>query len=242
MDDATTISNEHKKADKQSNRVKRSKGAVIALRVFAGICIAFDLFALLCSIVMPIMLPAVICIFVLCVFLWIKAPYKTPVDKSNKVDKSKLRVISPCRMKHRGGLPIADGSECTFDATGNRFLIRSGGGSWELAKSKVVNVENMTETEIQTHLKNRPGMALLGGVTFGVVGAVVGGAMTKEKKSRVVTQYLCITYRKDDGELDTLLFQYEDYQSWYDKWRPKLVVKDFQKNRSSYGEGSHHTL
>lgn len=159
---------------------------------------------------------------------------KNPMGSANRVD--------PCRMKHRAGLPVQDGSECTIDVLEDRFIINSGSDTWDLAKAKITNVEKLTEKEVQVNLKNRPGMALLGGITLGVIGAVAGGAMTKDKRSTVTKQFLCITYRKDDGNMSTLLFQYEDYQSWHDKWRPKLVVKDFEKNRKTYGSGGHHML
>jgi hypothetical protein len=165
-----------------------------------------------------------------------------PVWKREKPFGAPSR-IEPCKMKHRVGLPLADGSECAIDASNQVITITASGGDiWELDKAKVTNVERLTEKEVQVNLKHRPGMALLGGVTLGIIGAVAGGAMTKEKRSTVTTQFLCLTYIKDDGNLGTLLFQYDDYQTWHDKWRPKMMVKDFQKHRDSYAAGSRHTL
>ena len=150
----------------------------------------------------------------------------------------------PFPATHRSGLPIADGAPVTLDMLENRFMIRtSNGDSWDLAKSKVTNVQCLKETEIQTHLKNRPGMALLGGVTLGIIGAVAGGAMTKEKKSRVVTQFVVFDYTAQDGSPATLVFQFSDAKSGNADWqKPKLFVKDFQENRGKYAQSSSHTL
>ena len=147
----------------------------------------------------------------------------------------------PLPAIHRAGLPIADGANVTIDMLEKRFMIRAGSGdSWDLPKERITNIECLKETEIQTHLKNRPGMALLGGITLGVIGAIAGGAMTKEKKSRVVTQFVVFDYKSKSGEPATLVFQFSSDNVGGQP--PKLFAKDFRQNRSNYSKASFYTL
>ncbi len=163
----------------------------------------------------------------------------------NELDKPAWeRRGKPFPATHRAGLPIADGASVTIDMLENDFMISAGSGdSWCLPKARITNIECLKETEIQTYVKNRPGMALLGGVTLGIVGAIAGGMMTKEKKSRVVTQFVIFDYRSQSGEPATLVFQFTDGKVGNADWqKPKLFLKDFQKNRGLYAPAGFYTL
>lgn len=164
----------------------------------------------------------------------------------NELDKPAWQRTNrkPFPATHRAGLPIADGASVTIDMSEGRFTIRAASGdSWDLPKERVTGIECLKETEIQTHLKNRPGMALLGGATLGIIGAIAGGAMTKEKKSRVVTQFVVFDYKSQTGEPATLVFQFTDGKVGNADWqKPKLFVKDFQQNRGMYSQAASHTL
>lgn len=156
----------------------------------------------------------------------------------------KMYGAKPFPAVHRQGLPIADGTAVTIDMLDKRYMIRTGSGdSWDLAKEKVTNVQTFTEKEVQTHLKNRPGMALLGGATLGIIGAVAGAAMTKEKRSVVRKMFLVIDYTDRSGSSASLVFQYDDPKTGNADWqKPAMFVKDFQSRRASYSIGTSHVL
>lgn len=163
----------------------------------------------------------------------------------NELDKpSWQRKKKPFPSLHRAGLPIADGAKVDIDMQPSQYVFTSASGdTWELPKDRVSNIECLKETEIQTHLKNRPGMALLGGVTLGVIGAIAGGAMTKEKKSKVITQFVVFDYKNQNGEPATLVFQFGDPKTGNSDWqKPKMFVKDFQQHRGDYSRASSFTL
>lgn len=145
---------------------------------------------------------------------------------------------------HRSGLPIADGSKMTIAMLADKFVFRSDSGeSWDLAKAKVTNIEKMTETQIQTHLKSRPGMAVLGTLTLGLPGTIIGAAMSKEKRSKVNEFFIIFDYTDTSGNPATLVFQYKDGKQGNADWqKPSLFLKDFEKNRSAYSSPESHTL
>lgn len=222
-------------------------GRTVALRVLAGFAFAVGLFALLCSIPLPVLLPVAVAMLALGVYVWVKAPQEGFLARSpsSRVTREDIEAARrPFPATHRAGLPIADGAGATIDMKPGRFVFEAAGGErWKLPKARVSNVELMRETEVQTHLKNRPGMALLGGVTLGVVGAVVGGAMTKEERTRVVTRFVVFDYEDAQGNPATLVFEYSDAKVGDPTWqKPKLFARDFQGNRGEYAQATTHTL
>jgi hypothetical protein len=166
------------------------------------------------------------------------------IIKAEEIGNMPADRRKPFPAVHRMGLPIADGAKVRITMLSSRFVFSSeSGDTWDLPKERITGIETLKESEIQTHLKNRPGMALLGGVTLGVVGAIVGGAMTKEKKSRVVTQFVVFDYKTQEGEPATLVFQFHDAKVGNADWqKPKLFVKDFQANRNDYATAASYTL
>lgn len=160
------------------------------------------------------------------------------------LNKSPFDMHRPFPVTHRVGLSCADGAKVTIDMRPDRFVFCSDGGeSWELEKRRIANVEKMTETQIQTHLKSRPGMAVLGALTLGLPGTIIGAAMTKEKRSKVSERFMAFDYRDSGGNPATLVFQYDDGKQGNPEWqRPSVFVKDFRKNRSLYAPPESHVL
>lgn len=150
----------------------------------------------------------------------------------------------PLPAIHREGLPIADGADVTIDMPEKRFMIRTPGGEcWDLPKERVTGMVDMTEDEARTVMKHSPGLALLGGAVMGVVGAVAGAAVTKEKKSKAQRYYFALDYLSAAGEPSTLVFEYKRAYSGNLDWqKPRQFMKDFKKHRERYAPPGYHVL
>ena len=98
---------------------------------------------------------------------------------------------------HATGLPIPEGIYCTVTSYPDRINIKADNFDVNLDKSKLVNVCIKSETDIQKYYVSSAGGAIAGAMTFGALGALVGGR-AKEKSSKVVKKYLIFTYQKSD--------------------------------------------
>lgn len=68
--------------------------------------------------------------------------------------------------------------------------------------SQIVAIEQVTETEIIEQSKSVAGRAITGGLLFGPLGAIIGGAsgFVGKKRKRKVASYLVINYRAAKSE------------------------------------------
>lgn len=98
---------------------------------------------------------------------------------------------------HVSGLPIADGMTCRIEFLSNKLIFHSGNAEIVLDTSKITDMSIMSNTEIQKQYVSSIGGAIGGGLIFGSIGAAIGGR-TKLKDIEYSTNYLVITYKKDE--------------------------------------------
>lgn len=124
--------------------------------------------------------------------------------KDNSLIKEYFKLLQSV-----GGL--AEGNACLVSLYEDKLTITNPliKTTVELNYSQITDVFYGLETEITTHNKSVIKRALVGGLLFGGLGAVVGavdGTGTKEKKSRHF--YFIISYKSSAGE--DAFIQFED--------------------------------
>lgn len=106
---------------------------------------------------------------------------------------------------HVNGLPLAENLLCEVFSYSDRIEFKAGTTVIKLARAKITDMCIKNDTDIQNQAVSSVGGAIAGGMMFGALGAVIGGR-AKTKKIKTVTQYLIITYIKDNGELSYIGF------------------------------------
>lgn len=126
--------------------------------------------------------------------------------KKNTEDVDKVIQDIIINAKHVVGLPIAEGVECVINYSAENIEITQGNNTFNLSISKVTDITDTTDVEIQKQYVSSTGGAVGGYMLFGPLGAIVGGR-AKKKTSKKVTNYLVITYR-DSEEIKYISFEY----------------------------------
>lgn len=125
-------------------------------------------------------------------------------NKDNSIIKDNFKLVQSV-----GGLP--EGNMYVLSLYDDKLTIKAPliKTTVELNYSQITDVFYGLETEISTHNKSVIKRALVGGLLFGGLGAVVGavdGTGTKEKKSNHF--YFIISYKSSSGE--DAYIQFED--------------------------------
>lgn len=147
------------------------------------------------------------------------------------------RKRKPFKCEHVAGLPVAEGAKCTIDMQADRFVIESSGARFELPKSKVTGIEKMTRTQLEKAVKPSAGMAALGGIGFGVVGAVVGASVGTTKTLRKREHFAVFTYESDGLKCLVFAFKPDNNQLGSAKQTLRRFVKDFEGGEG-YGKAA----
>ena len=145
------------------------------------------------------------------------------------------QLTKPFRCVHVAGLPLAEGVPCEIDMCPDRFVISGTGGSFELAKAKVTGIERVTRKQLTQVSKGSPGKAVLGGVAFGVIGAVVGASIGTTKTLKRCENFAVFTYEGREGPTCLVFaFKSDDNQMGSAKQTLRKFIKDFE---DGYGYG-----
>lgn len=147
------------------------------------------------------------------------------------------KQAKPFRCEHVAGLPVAEGAKCSIDMRPDRFVIESAGARFELLKSKVTGIEKMTRTQLEQAVKPNAGMAALGGLGFGVVGAVVGASLGTTKTLKRREHFAVFTYESDGLKCLVFSFRPDDNQLGSAKQTLRKFVKDFEGGEG-YGKAA----
>lgn len=110
------------------------------------------------------------------------------------------------KVKHMAGLPFAEGAEVFIYRCPEKVIFERNQETFELPISKVRDILNKTDVEIQKSYSSSVGGAVGGYVLFGPLGAMIGGR-SKEKKSTVVEKYLIFSYTNKDNNVDYISFE-----------------------------------
>lgn len=169
-------------------------------------------------------LMAGIVIFILGILIVILIARNSKKKKSTPTVKEHNGTITSV-FQHVNGLPIAEDVACNVSSLPDKFEIVANGTTFNLDKSRITDVCMKTDVEIQQQYVSSVGGAIGGAVLFGPLGAVIGGR-AKKKKTRNVTQYLIITYTKDDE------IKYIGFEVGQNFWQAGKMVDEFRMNNA----------
>lgn len=121
-------------------------------------------------------------------------------SKSNKDIDQKIKELNAkafIAVPHINGLPIAENTWCQLFYCEDKIVIIANNTTFNLLLSKVKDITTKTDVEITKHLVSSAGGAVVGGLAFGVLGALIGGRV-QTKKSKEITPYLIVTYETEE--------------------------------------------
>ena len=109
-------------------------------------------------------------------------------------------------LPHVNGLPLPENTQCEIRSYANKYEFISGTTNIVLPREKVTDMCIKTDEEIENQIVSSIGGAIVGGALFGTLGAAIGGR-AKTKQVKTVTNYLIITYLKNENELTYICFE-----------------------------------
>lgn len=130
----------------------------------------------------------------LCAFIsykLFKAPKKKPVDDTPRSES----VFA----EHISGLDIGgDHVTMTLTENGLKIVPMNHPKEFELSLDKISSINTYNKSEVERYAKSSLTKSIIGGVAFGLPGALVGAAPQEKTRHKIVS-YLLIDY--SDGEL-----------------------------------------
>ncbi|WP_144511608.1 hypothetical protein [Bacillus sp. FJAT-22090] len=150
------------------------------------------------GVILIILLLFFLFVAIFCIFMAVKISKLKKQDKLEK--KAKIKELNAKEhgvFKHTIGLPLPENTLCDVYYGEDKIVISGGGSTFNLSLSKVNDITITTDVEIQKAYVSSAGGAVAGGLVFGPLGALVGGR-AKQKKINQVTNFLVITYMKDE--------------------------------------------
>jgi hypothetical protein len=124
------------------------------------------------------------------------------------------------------GLPIPQNTDLTIKLTPSELSMVGNGQEFEINFSKLMMIDIKSDVEMEKIIQqSAPGM-VIGAVTFGVIGAMIGGRV-KTKEKRVVNHFLIVNYQTD--ELKTIVIDVT--KDWHNAAQ---LVDYFRKLNPSY--------
>ena len=125
------------------------------------------------------------------------------------------------------GLPIPQSSDVSIKMTPGALTITGSGQEFEIDASKLTLVDLKSDVEMEKIIQqSAPGM-IIGAVTFGVIGAMIGGRVKTKGKKGLVNHFLIINYQSD--ELKTIVI--DATKDWYNA---AALVDYFRKLNPTY--------
>lgn len=148
-------------------------------------------------------------LFGIIIFSAFRASAKLKTDKA-KINslKSETGASVVETFKHAYGLNFPEGTMVTTCLADDKIEFQAKGSSFKLAKSKIIDLAVMTDTQVQNQYTSSIGGAVAGSLILGPLGAVIGGR-SKQKSAKTTNHFLIFTYLKD-GENQYISFNVTD--------------------------------
>lgn len=170
-----------------------------------------------------IVLGVCLLLIIFCIKMAITTSKAQKKQKAVAAQKKENGATVTVNCPHVSGLPIAENILCTITSYPDKLVIDANHNQFNLEKSKITDICIKTDTEIHQQYISSIGGAVGGAILFGPLGAVIGGR-AKNKKVKKTTQYLIITYKKNDD------LQYIGFEV-INSFQAVKLVGEFMKER-----------
>ncbi len=118
--------------------------------------------------------------------------------------KNKEKVFS--NIQHVVGLSVPEDCDCQVTATQKGIIILCLGSEMLIEYEKIKHVEFQVDIDEKQFKHHSLAKGIVGAVTFGATGAVLG-SIPKTKTKREVTGYSFITYTDSEESKTTIVFR-----------------------------------
>ena len=141
---------------------------------------------------------------------------KKPIGPTIKEKALEYNAEHYTSLQLTSGLPLAEHTNCTLFLTPDDLIIEAMEQQYTIPVDRILAAQTKGDTEIMREVTSSGGKALVGGLFFGPVGAIIG-ARSKTKRIIQVTCYLIINYINKDNETAVLAFSSGPYPSVSEK-------------------------
>ncbi|WP_312280804.1 hypothetical protein [Oscillibacter sp.] len=117
------------------------------------------------------------------------------IQAQRKYGKGEFKFLG--KFKFVSGLNLPQNAKCKVVCLNKKIAVEAIGQEVNLSTEKIINVDILTNTEIQKQYVSSVGGAIAGAMVLGAFGAILGGAAT-QRNIKINTKYLIFTYRGED--------------------------------------------
>jgi len=134
-----------------------------------------------------------------CFFMAVKmSKAKKKAKRARKQLVESTGALADIVLPHTAGLPVPEGVFCNLFLLPDKLQVHASGTQFDLDLTRITDVVEKTDVEIQKQMVSSAGGAVAGGLLLGPVGALIGGR-AKTKTSREIKSYMIISYSKGDA-------------------------------------------
>lgn len=99
-----------------------------------------------------------------------------------------------CNTQHIFGLPIPSGVPCQVIVQGKSVILKSDASTYSIPMSRIMRAREYPETEMRQYIESNLGRSIMGGLTFGPTGAIVGAMPETKYRRRIFKWNTMISY------------------------------------------------
>ena len=147
-------------------------------------------------------------------------------DKAILEQKKREGYIERIIVSLCSGLPIPRNLDCELKYFRDKITIKFNNDIYNLPMDKIIDMAVTTDVEVQKHIVSNAGGAVAGGMTFGAIGAAIGGRLREVDVNNYI-YYLVITFG-DYTESKYIVLE-TDYPN-----TALNMIKDFKENNVRY--------
>lgn len=126
------------------------------------------------------------------------------------------------------GLEMPQECQCIVEMNESEIIIKGAGKEYVLSISRITNCEHKMDVNIEQYEKNGSLIkGIIGGVAFGIPGAIIGSS-PKKKGKRLVTGMAIMSYQSQEGDITIILMSKPNTlgcATLYDFLKPRITVK-----------------
>lgn len=138
--------------------------------------------------------PGAVVFVVTLLVIFILSRHKTPTEKRQEIDPTFDYEFTNCCYVDGLGIPT---SKAAIEIYTDKLIIKVLNHNYTLNYTKLIGINELTKQQTDYIMKTHFGRAILCGIVFGDIGALLGG-MPTDKEQTIIEKYVLITYESDN--------------------------------------------